>query len=362
MWLVEFYAPWCGHCKKLEPIYHQVAQTLRSSDIQVAKIDCTRYSSVASEFSVRGFPTIKFINGENVYTHRGERSKEDIVEFAVRAKGPAVRKLSSIGKFNEARGEHSDGSFFLYVGDEDPEADLYVKYCDLAEKYIVSAYFYNGTDKILPKTIKLVNYPTILVFKDGEHFEYEAPDGMATKSSVEDWILSEKLTAFPLVTGGSLNEIADIKKFIVILVIDEANKERKSENERVKSMGEVLAKQHREQLHRHFQFVWMSDNEAVNSITMWSVSMPNILVLDPETHLYYMPDNMTDITVGRIIEFLKGVQDGTVQAHGGTGFFQRLKRVFYDLFTMVLSVWTASPLAFLAHVWPSDGYYQHSVL
>lgn len=37
-----------------------------------------------------------------------------------------MRKLTSIGKFNEAKGEHSDGSFFLYVGDEDPDADLYV--------------------------------------------------------------------------------------------------------------------------------------------------------------------------------------------------------------------------------------------
>ena len=57
----QFYAPWCGHCRKLEPTYHQVYLTLRqqSSPVRVAKIDATRYSGVSSEFDVRGFPTIK---------------------------------------------------------------------------------------------------------------------------------------------------------------------------------------------------------------------------------------------------------------------------------------------------------------
>ena len=57
--IFQFYAPWCGHCKKLEPIFHQVAVSLRNSDVHVGKLDCTRYSHVASEFGVRGFPTIK---------------------------------------------------------------------------------------------------------------------------------------------------------------------------------------------------------------------------------------------------------------------------------------------------------------
>lgn len=55
---VQFYAPWCGHCKNLEPIWNQVAQSLVDTDIRVGKIDCTRFTSVAQEFSVSGFPTI----------------------------------------------------------------------------------------------------------------------------------------------------------------------------------------------------------------------------------------------------------------------------------------------------------------
>lgn len=54
----KFYAPWCGHCKKLEPIWNQVSQSLYPPVVRVAQVDCTRFPNVASEFKVKGFPTL----------------------------------------------------------------------------------------------------------------------------------------------------------------------------------------------------------------------------------------------------------------------------------------------------------------
>jgi thioredoxin domain-containing protein 10 len=56
--LPQFYAPWCGHCKKLEPIFNHVAQALHDSPVRVGKVDCTRFPTVATEFKVNGYPTI----------------------------------------------------------------------------------------------------------------------------------------------------------------------------------------------------------------------------------------------------------------------------------------------------------------
>lgn len=58
-WLVMFYAPWCGHCKRLEPIWAHVAQALAKTNVRVGRVDCTRFTTIANEFSVNGFPTIK---------------------------------------------------------------------------------------------------------------------------------------------------------------------------------------------------------------------------------------------------------------------------------------------------------------
>jgi len=44
LWLVMFYAPWCGHCKKLEPTWVKVGAILEKEqpDVHVARLDATR--------------------------------------------------------------------------------------------------------------------------------------------------------------------------------------------------------------------------------------------------------------------------------------------------------------------------------
>ena len=72
----------------LEPIYMQVAQALHdNSAIIVARVDCTKWPKVGAHFSVQGYPTIKFIRGEKVVEFSGDRTKEELVDFADRLSG-----------------------------------------------------------------------------------------------------------------------------------------------------------------------------------------------------------------------------------------------------------------------------------
>merc|ERR1712055_149545 len=80
--LVEFYAPWCGHCKKLAPIWDELGEKFKDNDkITIAKIDMT--ANELADVKVRGFPTIKlFKAGDNaVVDYNGGRTLDDFVKF-----------------------------------------------------------------------------------------------------------------------------------------------------------------------------------------------------------------------------------------------------------------------------------------
>ncbi|CBZ51751.1 hypothetical protein NCLIV_015430 [Neospora caninum Liverpool] len=86
--LLEVYAPWCGHCKKLEPVYEAFAREAAKSataakNLVVAKMDGTQNTLDNPEFKWTGFPTIWFIkkgSGKPI-KHSGGRSARDLLKF-----------------------------------------------------------------------------------------------------------------------------------------------------------------------------------------------------------------------------------------------------------------------------------------
>ena len=90
--LLEFYAPWCGHCERFEPFYYEVGAAFADvEDTRVARIDVDRYRDVAAAFNVSGLPSLQLFpkgyKSRGLHFKSAERRPADIVAFV---KSPQV--------------------------------------------------------------------------------------------------------------------------------------------------------------------------------------------------------------------------------------------------------------------------------
>eukprot|EP00803_Ostreobium_quekettii_P003350 evm.model.scf_260.2 EVM.evm.TU.scf_260.2 scf_260:6126-8161(+) len=88
--LVEFYAPWCGHCKRLTPEYKSLGEKVAADPqlknrVLIGKVNADEHRTLGSRFGVQGFPTIKyFARGGPVDkpdSYDGPRSADAFLEF-----------------------------------------------------------------------------------------------------------------------------------------------------------------------------------------------------------------------------------------------------------------------------------------
>ncbi|KAK4416639.1 protein disulfide-isomerase [Sesamum alatum] len=192
--VVEFYAPWCGHCKALAPEYEKAASILSSHEppIVLAKVDANEEKNrgLATQFEIQGFPTIKILRngGKSIQDYKGPREADGIVDYLKRQAGPASAEIKSVEDAATLVAEKKIsivGVFPKFSGEE------FENFTALAEKLRSDYDFGHTLDaKLLPRG-EPVSKPTLRLFKpfdelfvDSQDFKVEALEKFIEESSI----------------------------------------------------------------------------------------------------------------------------------------------------------------------------------
>lgn len=154
VWIVKFYAPWCGHCQKLAPKFEEAAAAVRAEGLTVrfAKVDVDESPSLKDVYGIEGFPTVLYFTPPEAgggtraprtdvapgmaREYNGPRTAEGLRDVAARlSRSPVVALPTSTSGFDAhvwAKENGRDGVFFVFVdssnnknapqgGSDDPE-------------------------------------------------------------------------------------------------------------------------------------------------------------------------------------------------------------------------------------------------
>ncbi|KAE9555366.1 hypothetical protein FO519_001448 [Halicephalobus sp. NKZ332] len=182
--LIEFYAPWCGHCKQLAPEYEKAAKVLK--DVPLAKVDTTVETELGKRFEIQGFPTLKFWkDGENPIEYDGGRDSDSLVQWIKEKTDPNYKpppeevKTLTVENFDEFIGDKPIMLVEFYApwcGHCKKLAPEYEKAAKKLKEHKIPLAKVDATvEKKLGDQFGVSGYPTLKLLRFGRRFDYEGP-------------------------------------------------------------------------------------------------------------------------------------------------------------------------------------------
>lgn len=278
--LVEFYAPWCGHCKALQPEYEKAAKRLHEENAVtlLAKVDATEYQPLARKYSVSGYPTLKyFVDGalDSPQEYNGGRTEDTIVSWVLKRELPAVTKLEhdAVDAFKK-KNKATLIAFLPGDVDSNPAVKALYNVAESMRESIIVGLVQSDAGKIT----------LFRQFDDPEvHFE-----GEITAERLEQFIQKEKFEVFGQITGENYQEYAERGLPFVWVAVEGSDAEHR---EPVENAIKPTAKKFKGEL----SFVWIDNTKYGQHVTNLGIkSIPGLLITGERNAKYLYQGDVTN--------------------------------------------------------------------
>ncbi|KAG1682621.1 Protein disulfide-isomerase [Nymphon striatum] len=306
--LVEFYAPWCGHCKALEPEYKKAAASLHEegSALKLGKVDATIESELAEKHGVRGYPTIKFYKGGNPVEYSGGRTAPEIIQWLKKKTGPPATTVKSAEEAKKAKEDNEVSIFGFFKDVSSPDAKIFL---EAAETIELPIYITSEQDVF---TALEVESDGIVLFKQFDDLRNNF-DGEMTKEAISEFVLANSLPLIVEFNQESAQKIfgGEIKSHHLLFA------ERSSEEyKKITEFYADVAKQFKGKILCVFINAEEEEHERIMEffgITKEELPTNRIIQLKDDMAKFKSEDK--ELTKENIVKFISSVLDGKMKQH-----------------------------------------------
>lgn len=230
--LVEFYAPWCGHCKAFAPEYEKIATKLKGK-VPVAKIDCDANRKSAEKYDIQGFPTVKlFKNGKFYKEYEQERTVDAVVRWVLRHTGPPAKELKTQQEIDEFVKEQNGQAVIGFFKSKD--SDEYKTFIKEVESAKVFEDFPAGEvfDEELTKS---VDGPAIKLYRT-----FDTPLVSKDFTKLKEFVTENGYPLIEEISAKNFQRFIEANIPLSVLFLDYSNEKQKQET--IKLIEGVAAK------------------------------------------------------------------------------------------------------------------------
>ncbi|KAH7887702.1 thioredoxin-like protein [Phlebopus sp. FC_14] len=280
--LVEFFAPWCGHCKALAPHYEEAATALKENHIKLAKVDCVDQAELCQAHGIQGYPTLKVFRHGEPTDYSGPRKADGIVSYMIKQSLPAISEISAADLVDFQNADKIVAIAYVTSTTDAPAPE----FSATAEKHRDDYLFGLTTDAEAFATAGITP-PAIVVYRNfDEHVtEYPYPVSSVTVKDVEDWIQELSIPVLGEVNGDTYAIYATSGKPLAYLFVDPSEQSSKDYIDMLKP----VASKYRGKIN----FVWIDATkfgDHAKALNLAEPKWPSFVIQDLQKQLKYPYD------------------------------------------------------------------------
>ncbi|KAF6762274.1 disulfide isomerase [Ephemerocybe angulata] len=303
--LVEFFAPWCGHCKALAPHYEEAATALKDKSIKVAKVDCVEEADLCSSKGIQGYPTLKVYRKGEAAEYTGPRKADGIISYMVKQSLPAVSDVTAEKHDEFTKADKLVVVAYLPSSTAAPAAEFSAAAEAHRDDYlfgIVSNQDAAAAAGVVP--------PAIVVYRsfDEPRSEYPYPIGGANKKEIEEWLAELAIPVLDEVNGETYSVYAASTKPLAYLFIDPTASDKDAQLAVLRPVAEKYKPK--------INFVWIDAlkyGDHAKALNLPETKWPSFVIQDLQKQLKYPLDQSKEVTTDSLKEIVEQFVAGSLQ-------------------------------------------------